>query len=90
MAAREDTSAGETGNKDEKLKIAFVYVGPVGDGGWTYAHDQARQEMEKVLDFVETTYIEDVPESSDAKEFLRNYVKRDIKLFSLQLIIWEL
>ena len=36
---------GNISNADEVLKVAFVYVGPVGDGGWTYAHDQARIKM---------------------------------------------
>lgn len=64
----------------EKLKVAFVYVGPIGDGGWTYAHDQARQEMEKKLDFVETTYIEDVPESSDAERVFTELCEKGYKL----------
>jgi len=51
----------------DKLKVAFVYVGPVGDAGWTFAHDKARQEMEKELYFVETTYIESVPEGADSE-----------------------
>ena len=34
---------------EEPLKVAFVYVGPVGDAGWTYAHDQGRQALEKAL-----------------------------------------
>jgi len=36
----------------KQVKAGFIYVGPVGDAGWTYAHDQGRQEMEK-LSFVE-------------------------------------
>ena len=32
--------------KPEPLKIAFAYVGPVGDGGWTFAHDNARKALE--------------------------------------------
>ena len=35
--------------QDEPLKVGFIYVGPVGDGGWTYQHDLARQAIEKVL-----------------------------------------
>jgi len=46
------------------IKAAFVYVGPVGDGGWIYAHDQGRQAME-ILPFVKkTTYIESVPDGA--------------------------
>ena len=57
--------------QDEKLKIGFIYVGPVGDGGWTYQHDLARQAVEKDFgDKVETTFIESVPEGADAERAL--------------------
>ena len=39
------------------IKAAFVYVGPVGDGGWTFAHDQGRIEMEKLPFVTKTTFI---------------------------------
>jgi simple sugar transport system substrate-binding protein len=56
----------------EPLKVAFVYVGPVGDAGWTYAHDQGRLAMEKALgDKVKTTYVESVPEGADAERVIR-------------------
>ena len=58
---------------EDKPKVAFVYVGPVGDGGWTYAHDLGRQELEKIG--VETTYVESVPET-DAERVLRNLARR--------------
>ncbi len=45
-----------------KLKACFVYVGPTGDIGWTYAHDQARKAAEKALPWLETKYVESVPE----------------------------
>ncbi|KRW93211.1 BMP family ABC transporter substrate-binding protein [Paracoccus sp. PXZ] len=54
--------------QDEKLKVGFIYVGPVGDGGWTYQHDLARQAVEKEYgDRVQTTFIESVPEGADAE-----------------------
>ena len=57
--------------RDEKLKVGFIYVGPVGDGGWSYQHDQARQAVEKEYgDRVETSYIESVPEGADAERAL--------------------
>ena len=57
--------------QDEKLKIGFIYVGPVGDGGWTYQHDLGRQAVEKEYgDRVETTFIESVPEGADAERAL--------------------
>ncbi|HEX8886998.1 MAG TPA: BMP family ABC transporter substrate-binding protein, partial [Noviherbaspirillum sp.] len=46
------------------LKVAFVYVGPVGDGGWTFAHDQGRKAVEAAFgDKIQTTFVEKVPES---------------------------
>ena len=57
--------------QDEKLKIGFIYVGPVGDGGWTYQHDLARKAVEAEYgDKVETTFIESVPEGADAERAL--------------------
>ncbi|MBV9218855.1 MAG: BMP family ABC transporter substrate-binding protein, partial [Methylobacteriaceae bacterium] len=52
----------------EKLKVGFVYVGPVGDFGYSYQHDQGRIAMEKALgDKVETTFLESVPESDSER-----------------------
>ncbi|AUH32855.1 BMP family ABC transporter substrate-binding protein [Paracoccus tegillarcae] len=54
--------------QNEPLKVGFIYVGPVGDGGWTYQHDQGRQAIEAEFgDRVETTFIESVPEGADAE-----------------------
>ena len=50
----------------EDVKACFVYVGSATDGGWTQAHDIARQELEDTLD-IETAYIENVPEGPDAE-----------------------
>jgi basic membrane protein A and related proteins len=57
---------------EEPLKVAFVYVGPVGDAGWTYAHDQGRQALEKAFGSkVKTTFVESVPEGADAERVVR-------------------
>ena len=48
---------------DKKLKAGFVYVGPVGDYGWSHAHDVGRKFAEKNLPWLETVYIESVAES---------------------------
>ena len=65
----------------DPLKIGFVYVGPVGDAGWTYAHDQGRLAMEKVLGAkVKTTYVENVPEGADAERVIRKLVAEGNKL----------
>jgi len=66
---------------DTPLKVAFVYVGPVGDVGWSYAHDQGRLAMEKALaGKVKTSYVENVPESSDAERVIRQLAADGNKL----------
>jgi basic membrane protein A and related proteins len=55
------------------LKIGFVYVSPVGQAGWTYQHDQARQAMQRTLgDQVTTRFVEAVPEGADAERVMRD------------------
>jgi len=55
----------------EPVKVGFVYVGPVGDGGWTYEHDQGRLAVEAHFgDQVETIYQENVPEGADAERVM--------------------
>ncbi len=67
--------------KPEPLKIAFAYVGPVGDGGWSYAHDQARKKLEAEFgDKIQTSYVESVPEGPDAERVLRDLVTQGNKL----------
>ncbi len=61
--------------EDGKFNVAFVYVGPVGDGGWTYAHDEGRQFLEANLDGVHTAYLESVPEGADAERVIRNLAR---------------
>ena len=57
--------------QDDPFKVGFVYVGPVGDGGWTYEHDQARQAVEAEFgDAVETVFQENVPEGADAERVM--------------------
>ena len=52
----------------DKLKVGFIYLGPPGDHGWTYAHDQGRLMLEKELgNHVQTTYVENVPEGPDSE-----------------------
>ena len=67
--------------KAEPLKIAFAYVGPVGDGGWTFAHDNGRKALEKEFgDKVVTSFVESVPESADAERVLRDLASQGNKL----------
>ena len=74
-------AAPATAAKAEPLKIAFAYIGPVGDGGWTYAHDNGRKAVEKEFgDKVVTTFVENVPESADAERVLRDMASQGNKL----------
>ena len=67
--------------KPEPLKVAFAYVGPVGDGGWTFAHDRARKEVEAEFgDKVKTSFVESVPESADAERVIRDMAQQGNKL----------
>lgn len=67
--------------KPEPLKIAFAYVGPVGDGGWTFAHDNGRKAIEKEFgDKVVTSFVEKVPESADAERVIRDMAGQGNKL----------
>ena len=56
----------------DATKVGFVYVGPVGDHGWTYQHDQGRQQLvEEMGSAIETTFVESVPEGADAERVIR-------------------
>lgn len=66
----------------DPLKVAFVYIGPVGDAGWTFAHDNGRKAVEaKYGDKVKTTFVENVPESAaDAERVIRQLAADGNKL----------
>jgi basic membrane protein A and related proteins len=67
--------------KPEPLKVAFAYVGPVGDGGWTFAHDNGRKALEKEFgDKIVTSFVENVPESADAERVIRDLASQGNKL----------
>src|SRR5438874_5682721 len=75
------TPAAAPAPKPEPLKIAFAYVGPVGDGGWTFAHDNARKAIEKTYgDKIVTSFVEKVPEGADAERVFRDMVSQGNKL----------
>ena len=65
----------------EKLKIGFMYVSPIGDGGWTFQHELGRKAIqEKFGDKVETSFVESVPESADAERVMRDMAGQGNKL----------
>ena len=64
-------------NAADKVKVGFVYLTTPGDHGWTYAHEVARQEVEKHFgDKVETTFVENVPEGPDSARVIRELAKQ--------------
>ncbi|HEX9326603.1 MAG TPA: BMP family ABC transporter substrate-binding protein [Reyranella sp.] len=59
--------------RTEPLKVAFAYVGPVGDAGWTFAHDKARRAVEaEFAGKITTSFVENVPEAADAERVIRD------------------
>jgi basic membrane protein A len=65
----------------DKLKVGFIYLGPIGDYGWTYQHEVARQELEKTFgDKIETTILEKVNEGPDAERSIEQLARAGHKL----------
>lgn len=63
--------------KAEPLKVAFIYVAPVGDAGWTFAHDKARKAVEaEFAGKITTSFVENVPEAADAERVIRDVVSQ--------------
>ncbi len=59
----------------EDMEVGFVYVSPIGDAGWSYAHDLGRQEVEK-MDGVKTSYVEAVAEGPDSERVMLNMARK--------------
>ncbi|WP_312592073.1 BMP family ABC transporter substrate-binding protein [Stutzerimonas nitrititolerans] len=60
----------------DPLKVGFVYIGPIGDHGWTYQHEQGRKYLEEKLgDKVQTSFVENVAEGADSERVIRNMAK---------------
>jgi hypothetical protein len=65
----------------DPVKAAFIYIGPTGDHGWTYSHDQGRIKTEaKLKGAVKTSYIENVGENADAERVMRNLAQQGNKV----------
>jgi basic membrane protein A len=84
-AASATTAAGATtaAATGKKFRVAFVYVGSIGDGGWTYAHEQGRKALEKAIPDVQTSYIENVPENpADAERVITELAQKNDMVFT--------
>ena len=65
----------------DPVKVGFIYLGPIGDAGWTWAHNKGRVEMEKALGGkVVSSYVENVAEDASAVPVMRDLVKQGNKL----------
>src|SRR5215831_13350326 len=81
IAAAALAAAGSPAPAAEKLKVGFIYVGPVGDFGWSYQHDVGRKGMVAALgDKIETTYLENVSEGPDAERSIEQLARAGNKL----------
>jgi basic membrane protein A len=78
-AAPAEATTAPAAPAEEPLKVAFVYVAPIGDLGWTWAHDQARLFVERETG-VETAFIENVPEGPDAERVIRDFAQKGYDL----------
>ncbi|HHW41523.1 MAG TPA: BMP family ABC transporter substrate-binding protein [Syntrophomonadaceae bacterium] len=67
MGCGKSTTQPTSSEGKEKLKVAFIYIGPVGDAGWTYAHEQGRKYLEQHVPDIETKIVEKVPEVDGEK-----------------------
>jgi basic membrane protein A len=61
------------------LKVGFVYVSPIGDAGWSFAHDQGRQMVE-AMEGVTTSFVEAVPEGPDSERVMLNMARKGYDL----------
>nr|WP_320010754.1 BMP family ABC transporter substrate-binding protein [uncultured Desulfobulbus sp.] len=64
---------------EKPLKVGFVYVSPIGDAGWSMAHDVARQEIEK-MDGVTTSFVENVAEGPNSERVIKNMARKHYDL----------
>lgn len=72
-------TAATTGLAQQKLKAGFIYIGPIGDYGWTHAHDQGRQTAQQTFPWLETVYVESVPEGQ-VETFIEQMVRQGVRV----------
>src|SRR5262249_39598734 len=61
----------------DKVKVGFVYVGPIGDHGWSYQHHAGLKAVESEFgDKVQTTYVENVSEGPDAERVIQQLAQQ--------------
>ena len=66
---------------EDKVKVGFIFLGPIGDYGWTWAHNKGREALVSELgDKIETIYVENVAEDASAIPVLRDLAQQGCKL----------
>ncbi len=81
LAVAAATMVAASAGAAEKMKAAWIYIGPTGDFGWSYQHDQGRLAVEKALgDKVETVKVESVPEGADAERVITQLAQSGAKI----------
>ncbi len=79
--AETETESETAAESKEPFKVAFVYVAPIGDLGWTYAHDEGRLMLEEEFgDDIETVFVENIPEGPDAERVIRDFAQKGYDL----------
>lgn len=63
----------------KEIKVGFIYVSPVGDAGWSYAHNEARKAID-AMEGIETAFVESVPEGPDSERVILNMARKDFDL----------
>ena len=69
----------ETATPSKAMQVGFVYVSPIGDAGWSYAHDKGRLYID-AMDGVTTAYVEAVPEGPDSERVMLNMARKNYDL----------
>jgi basic membrane protein A len=64
----------------EKYKVAFMSVGPIGDGGWNFAHHEGKKYVEKQMPDVEAVFLESIPETQDAERTMMQLAQQGNKI----------
>jgi len=78
--AKPEPAKAEKSDSGKEIKAAFIYVGPVGDAGWTYAHNEGRKAMAELPYVTETNYIESVPEGAESTRIITSLAQKGYNL----------
>ena len=80
-AATASVLGARVAHAEDKVKIGFIFLGPIGDYGWTWAHNKGREAVDAALgDKVETVYVENVAEDASAIPVIRDLAQQGCKL----------